>query len=228
MRYFIFLGFFLLASCQAGEKKLNDENNISCIGGDNSDYGAIYLHGTDSIEPSVQEKKNREILESVSRRFNIRIALPRAKELCDQSKDQVCWGWTFDQNEIKKLLNAIESSAKVCKLPSNKILIGFSNGAYALNKLFRTCYLKEDQTIISQGANLLRGPLEYNTPNLSSCGRLIFISGKNDRYNYDTSNSYSKKLIEKSARVELIEFEGGHEMTLESLSNAIKSGLYIK
>ncbi len=225
MRYFFLLGFLLLVSCQTGEKKLNHESNILCIGGDNSVYGAIYLHGTDSIDPSVQEKKNREILQSVSRQFNIKIALPRAKELCDQSKDQICWGWKFEQNEIKELQNVIESSTKICKLPSKKILIGFSNGAYALNKLFSQCYLKGDQIIISQGANLLRGPIEYNTPNLSNCGRLIFISGKNDKYNYDASNSYAKKLIEKSARVDVIEFEGGHEMNLESLSSAIKSAM---
>lgn len=228
LRYFILLNLLLLMSCQANEKKLNSENDILCIGSDNSKYGAIYLHGTDSVDPSEQEKKNREILQSISKRFDIKVALPRAKDLCDQSKDQLCWGWKFDQDEVNKIQNIIESSSKICKLPSRKILIGFSNGAYALNKLFRLCYLKQDQTIISQGANTLRGPLEYNTRNLSNCGKLIFISGKKDKYNYDTSNSYSKKLVEKSAHVEIVEFEGGHEMDLESLSDAIKSSIQTK
>lgn len=207
------------------EKKLASKEIINCIGDSEASVGAVYLHGMDGFQPGLLELQNQKILKSVAKKFNLRIALPRAQQLCPEEQEQICWGWDFDETEVEKVRSTIEFSSRECGLPSKKILIGFSNGAYALNKMFRLCQTTNDQIIISQGANMLSESIEKNPKNLSQCGKIIFVSGKNDIYNYDRKAKYHLKLRKKHAHAELIEFKGGHEMTEETLTRALRLGL---
>lgn len=212
-------------SCAIVEKRSvaqDISNTVSCLGSDKSNLGVIYLHGMDTATPSDQEKQNRNILQNISDKYNLRIAIPRSNKACSQNKDQICWGWNFNDIELSYVRNEIEKSSSICKLPSKRILIGFSNGAYALNKLFRQCLTSNDQVIISQGANIYNGSLEIDPKDLSKCGHLIFISGLNDKYNFDPSLNYIKQLKSKNSNVDLITFDGGHEMNEEAVSKAIK------
>jgi hypothetical protein len=199
-----------------------DEGNLAvtkteCIGSESAKYGAIYFHGMDSVLPSDQEQSNRKMLKTLSDQFSVRIAFPRSALECPNSKNQICWGWKFDRPETSSALKSIEKVSENCKLPNTKFLIGFSNGAYLLNKLFRQCDTKAEQIIISQGANIYSGQLESDPSSLAGCGKLIFISGINDKYNYDPKNNYTKQLKSKNANVQHFEFNGGHEMNLEAL-----------
>ena len=98
----------------------------------------------DSAVPSDKEMQNCRILQAISEKYNIRIALPRASQSCARSPKQICWGRGFDAIELSLVTNTIKTAKTICKLPSKNILIGFSNGAYALNKLFRQCLTSKD------------------------------------------------------------------------------------
>lgn len=214
----------LLSSCQHNKPEYDRvlrDNEITCYGSETAPNGAIYFHGMDSISPSEQELNNRSILKELAEKHKLKIAIPRATSQCPNNKNQICWGWSFNDNEILNISSVIQSSKYSCKLKNTKILIGFSNGAYALNKLYRNCKTNQDQLIISIGANILKNKLELEPENLSNCGQLVFISGKHDKYNYDPSNRYPTEIKKKSGNVKLIEFNGGHEMTYETLNNVI-------
>lgn len=193
----------------------NRKKDILCIGKETAKNGAIYLHGMDSIQPSKQELGNRQILQRIADRLDMRIAIPRATTIC--KNDTLCWGWSFNKNEIDSLKNVLHTSAETCKLPSDRSLIGFSNGGYAYTQMLRFCMTRNDQTVISIGARLYHGKLEAHPLSLASCGQMIFLTGKNDQKNLNPSNDYAKKLKSKYAIVEEITFDGGHEIDENSL-----------
>ena len=117
VKYFYFLilffsPFVVLAS-----------NDTICLGPKKASHFAIYLHGMDSVVPSIQELQNRETLEKIANKLNLRIAIPRATNRCLQQPNLLCWGW--DENTSLKTLNALKDiprSAEQC----------FSNKSYGL------------------------------------------------------------------------------------------------
>jgi hypothetical protein len=144
MKKFFFLTLLIVAGCVGLEKNQDVSRAVaeqslatSCIGPESANVFFIYLHGIDSNPPSLQELKNRAILEKVALQKNIRIAMPRASMLCPNQPNSYCWGWSFDQSELLKVIPMIIESRKVCFRADKSFgLIGFSNGGYLLTRLY--------------------------------------------------------------------------------------------
>lgn len=191
-----------------------------CLGSPAAQHGVVYLHGIDSVSPSSQELTNREVLKHLAEKWDLRIALPRAEMSCHHS---VCWGWGGSGEEKTSAITKINAAAEACGLSKKSIgLIGFSSGGYMVAQLFRQEeFAKMKPPVkwaIAAASGLLKGPLEAHYKNLE--GRLVFVVGKKDA-TYDPTQNYYNRLREKSSGVSLIEFEGGHELTKNSMNDAL-------
>lgn len=75
--------------------------------------------------------------------------------------------------------------------------------------------------MISIGAAAL--PYRDESSDLAKCGSLKLIVGKHDQYNKREANKYADNLKARHANVELIEFDGAHEIPEQVLLDNLKS-----
>lgn len=212
--------FFFLFSCKSVEKKVAD--NTLCLGPQNASVGFVYLHGMDAVSPSQQELLNREKLERLSKKLGIRVAIPRANTVCPSNSKMLCWGWGFSSAELNSIKIQVLNAAQSCQLPEKFNLIGFSNGAYATNLLYKDCLLAGDSKIISIGASLLNPGSKFTDGELAKCGNLKILIGNKDQYNYDPNKALFNAIKSKNGNVEWIEFEGSHEISEDALLQVLK------
>jgi predicted esterase len=214
MKRLIFLLFLL--SCSSNDIRTvpspKEEAERTCFGATDAKHQIIWLHGLDSREPGDQEVLHRRQLEKIAEDFDVRFALPRGRESCGRG---VCYGWEFKDDQVGRAIEEINRLRSKCFSKDAKpIIMGFSNGGYLINRLFRRCELKSIgvESAISIGASMLEGPLEAKPETLSSCGSLAFLIGKKDKYNFDPKYNLYRRLKNKNARVRLVEFDGEHEL----------------
>jgi predicted esterase len=193
-----------------------------CIGPDKASNFVVYFHGMDTPSPSSQERANRETLLAIADQLNIRIAIPRAKEACPNDKQLICWGWNFSDPRI--LDASLSESAKaqsLCFPKAKKVgFIGFSNGGFVANQILKDCRKSDFSWLVSIGA---AGSWNDSTKkDLSRCGHLKLMVGKKDKSNYDHSKKLASWLKDNKARVDLIEFDGGHEIPRKELEEELK------
>lgn len=235
---FVYIAFVALLFFQAAcsnrsiiskNTKINDSEiglDVSCIGPVLADRFVIYLHGMDSVVPSKQELQNRTILNNLANILNIRFAIPRAKEKCPTQPEAICWGWKFDQTELSTILpKIIESRSKCFSTEKPFAMLGFSNGGYLLMRWFSKSFplsgVSLPTLIIASGSG--KGYVSSSINNLSSIPKLILVIGKQDKFNFDPSELLFKNFQKLNAPVQLIEFDGGHELNQDALEVALKS-----
>lgn len=204
-----------------------DLRSAACLGSQNAESFAIYLHGMDGQTPSEQEMTNRETLAALARKLSIRIALPRARMACPSQPGSICWGWSFDDAEVKAAMSIVRDAARSCFGGKPAALVGFSNGGYLLTKLIRSCSLKselaEATRVITVGAGMIKGPLEPKPESLVECGELTMLVGTKDEYNFDPSGNLFRGLRGKNANVREVRFDGGHFLDEASLGHALST-----
>ena len=76
------------------------------------------------------------------------------------------------------------------------------------------------------GSGLLKGNLEYEPKRVE--GYLTLIAGKQDKYNFDPKQNYYKQLKKKSDHIEIIEFNGGHELPFSETLSAVRNRVHLK
>jgi hypothetical protein len=218
-----FVFVLLLCSCARPTPQL-DLPPARCLGPYDGHAFAVYLHGMDTPELSAQEVHNRSVLMHLSEALSMRIALPRATATCQA---QLCWGWTFDDREVDAATAEINRTARECFGDKDYVAIGFSNGGYLLDKIYRGCEMKtrlpHARWLFAVGAALLKGPLEAQPESLAGCGALTLLSGSEDRFNTDPEDNFLHRLQAKHADVRAIRYAGGHELVEAPLGRALSS-----
>ncbi len=195
---------------------------LECIGPKEASSFAVYFHGMDNPAPGSQELTNRKTLSLIAEKLNIRIAIPRAKEPCPNDKQLICWGWNFTD---PKILNAsLSESAKaqaVCFPKAKKVgFIGFSNGGFIANQILKDCKKSDFSWFISIGA--AGSWNDSKEKDLSQCGHLKLMAGKQDTFNYENIKKLARWFNSNKARVDLIVFDGGHEIPSKELEQELK------
>lgn len=222
MRVFLFL---LLASCAKPGAPV-DLHAARCLGPKDARSFAVYLHGMDVPSLSDQEVHNREVLARVAHALSIRIALPRTMTACRNDPQQLCWGWTFDDQELAIATPAITRAAHECFGDRDFDVIGFSNGGYLVDKLFRSCslatWLPGARRLVTVGASMMKGPLEPQPGSLAGCGSLTMLSGSDDEHNADPEENLLHRLEAKHAAVRAIHYAGGHVLVEQPLRDALR------
>lgn len=212
----------MLASFSVFFLSLFVEANTDCIGPSTAYDSIVYLHGMDTQEPSAQEKRNRAALENLSKKLNIRFALPRATMTCPDNKDLKCWTWApknaLDLHAIEK---SIYTAARKCFSSQSYSLLGFSNGGTVVNAISRLCMGDKFKALISVGAP---GSWYLTDPKtLSNCiPKLTLMIGASDQVNQTPVRELYRHITELNGPVELIEYSGGHELPSEALEVTLK------
>lgn len=204
-----------------------DLRSATCIGSPNAKSFAIYLHGMDGEAPSEQEMTNRAVLAALARKHSLRIALPRARLTCPSQAGSICWGWSFDDAEVRAAMPVVRDAALTCFGEKPAAVVGFSNGGYLLTKLIRSCLLKSElpaaTRVISVGAGMIKGPLEAKPESLAECGDLTMLVGTKDEYNFDPSGNLLSGLRGKNANVREVRFDGGHLLDEAALGQVLSA-----
>jgi predicted esterase len=196
-------------------------STASCIGPDDPRGFMVYLHGRDFDPPGTLELQNRRVLEQIAENLHIKIALPRGSETCGGNGPPRCWGWEISDSQTEEALKAIQSAADSCFGPGKSFgLIGFSNGGYVVDRIFRTCALQSSSWFISVGAGAANPPSAQWASDLSGCGKFTLIEGTQDSQNYDKGGAYLSKIQLRGGHAHELQFEGGHEIPYEPTRTA--------
>ena len=197
-----------------------------CLGPKTSEYALVYLHGIDSREPGTLELENRRRLQSLSSTLNVGVALPRAKNECPNNDANLCWGFGDWEDEI--VASVIKSARKAVHdcfpRAKKKVLVGFSNGGFAVNHILRACFASGFDLLVSAGAGGSTPRSERN--DLDGCTPLRLFAGIRDKYNYQDIKNFANWLASKHADVETIEYQDNHVLPESELISFI--GLWIE
>ena len=193
-----------------------------CIGPLKANKFIVYLHGMDSISPSAQELRNREILGDLAKDLNIRFAIPRATRACPTNSSQLCWTWAAKTSEdLLPVKKAITDAAKECFLSKNYSVLGFSNGGVAVAALLRLCEKVDYDSAIVVGA--AGGWFSTDPKTIEGCyPKLILLLGSEDQANLKPVRSFVEHLTSLKAPISLVEYKGGHELIYETLARLLK------
>lgn len=193
-----------------------------CIGPKNASKFMVYLHGMDTVSPSLQEVENRSVLQKLANNLNIRFALPRAVDKCPPNSKQICWTWAAKTSEdIKSVKAAINSAVEVCFSKKEYKVLGFSNGGAAVKALLRLCEKVDFNTAIAIGS--AGGWYSSDPKNLESCKpKVTFLLGSEDQPNQKPIREFVSHLVSLRAPVFLVEYKGGHRLMYEPLFNLLK------
>ncbi len=223
---------FTLSACNETKRNASTSDSKTsstdtiCIGSPDAKSFAVYLHGVDGVTASSQELGNRKVLESLAKNLSMRIALPRASKACPNDASSLCWGWTFDERELDAAATAIRTAASSCFEGKSFGLVGFSNGGYLLTKMVRDCSLKRRVPLaswaVAAGSALFKGSLDPEPRSLSECGKLRFVTGTKDEFNFDPQHHLLDELKRKGADVGEVAFDGGHLLAEVPLASAIQ------
>jgi predicted esterase len=197
---------------------------IECAGDPSAKMGIVYLHGMDVPEKSAQERQNREIITRIAAKLGARVTFPRAEARCPGGGTQICWGWKFDAAELRLLRQKITTAAVACGAPPAFVVVGFSNGGYAVNRLFEECLFEPGQLLVSVAAgNQPYKRITGNEKSIGKCGTLKMLVGKKDHFNNRNTHQYVEDLMGREGQVFLTVFSGGHEIPENALLSAFSS-----
>ncbi|MBI2707213.1 MAG: hypothetical protein HYX35_02725 [Proteobacteria bacterium] len=178
------------------------------LGDPSSSKTWVYLCGLTETINSEQEIENRQGLDQLGKKLNIRFLALHPFERCERAGNKLCWIHYTDEQTLEtydKILSAV-SHEDICGF------IGFSNGGFFLNSLAQMRELYHP--IISIGA---AGSFNStSTPNT-----ITLIVGKLEVI-YESAHTFFNKAKGSSLSVSLIEHEGDHIVPFNSLEKLMK------
>lgn len=195
---------------------------VECIGSSDLKTVAVYLHGMDTEPPSTQELSNRASLAAISKSLKIGFSVPRAIDKCPNSK-LLCWGWNFnDSKSVESAIVAAMNAKTECFPNATSVgLIGFSNGGFVANQIVKDCRSINFNWLISIGAGSSQN--KNDKKDLSTCGSLVLMAGKKDKYNYESMKELGSWFKNRGAKINIIEYDGGHILPEKDLEKVLKS-----
>lgn len=193
-----------------------------CIGSRTAKKFIVYLHGMDTESPNSLELKNRLVLEKLSKKINIRFALPRATGKCPTSPKQLCWTWAAKTSgDISSVETAIKSAASQCFPKKDYTVLGFSNGGVAVTAILRLCEKVDFKSAIVVGA--AGGWFSTDPKTLEGCGpKVISMLGSEDLANQKPVRDFVAHLVSLKASISLVEYKGSHSLMFEPLAVLLK------
>ena len=195
------------------------EVDILCLGDETAHNFLVYLHGMDTPEPSFQEERNRARLTLLAEALHMRIAVIRATSPCEQNPLLHCWSQTTTE-ELEELAQAITVSATTCFGEEAQYgVLGFSNGGFAASRLIQYCvHHTADWMVATSSA----GSWASDEPSdINECGRLFLLIGTDDHNTHPHTLNYYDHLLTVGADVQLITFDGGHELPYQPLHSLL-------
>ncbi|MCB9493289.1 MAG: hypothetical protein H6679_03375 [Epsilonproteobacteria bacterium] len=204
--YKVFILLFLVAFF--GCSKPHEDAIV--LGNQSSSKVWIYLCGLTQSFDGQQECNNRNILDRMGQEIGVKFVAVKPKNRCHQFDNKLCWPHD-SESEVNKTYSEIVDALNGQQIAG---FIGFSNGGFFLNQLVQTKEL--GVPVVSVGS---AGVLKHD----SYANNLYLLVGKNDIYHYQHAKDfYNASQSFSRLRVELIEYDGGHEIPDAVLSELLK------
>lgn len=186
---------------------------VKCIKGSKPTRFGIYFHGIDKETLSHTERINRDVLSRLAAKNNLAIYLPRGSPTCGSGN--LCWQHHSPELAMSVVSKAISESSTCLAKHKPSFFIGFSNGAYLVERAYRSCFFGPKQWAIIAGMEIRRSlPDEA----VKKCGKATIYVGEKDRA-YKSSSSYFKRMRQKRFPVNLKTHKGGHKLEFHSMES---------
>jgi predicted esterase len=231
------------------------ELDVSCIGSPNAKHNVIYLHGMDyplveykgpqqeyvgTFVSTETEWYNRQTLKALADKYDLRIALPRAKMPCPRLMldGGICWGGIFNHDQLRNIIPDILETTRKPTLESSKGCfpkdapfgaIGYSNGGFLLAKWLLSDIYSEfhpaPQWVIAVSSGKIFPRKELKTELQAKPRSLTLVLGKSDIQQHQPGFKACKTLLEYGMDIQCDEFEGGHVFPYNSVAKALEARL---
>ena len=187
--------FLLLTACT----HRNEQQVYVILGDQKSNRVWVYLCGLTRQWDSSEERSNRNILAQIASEERIKIVAIKPFDRCGQLDDKLCWPHD-NQEKVKKTYAKINSVIYSYDVYG---FIGFSNGAFFLNKASQEIGLNKPIISIG-GAGCFDSEKNINT-------KIYLIIGKQDHYHYQNALFFYELANKyKHNSVKLITHDSGH------------------
>lgn len=195
LRLLIIIPFLLLSACAHH----NEQQGYVILGDQKSNKVWVYLCGLTRQWDSSEERSNRKTLEQIANKERIKIVAIKPFARCSQFDDKLCWPHD-NQDQVKN------TYAKINNVISGYDIygfIGFSNGAFFLNKAAQEIGLNKPIISIG-GAGHFESEKYINT-------KTYLIIGKQDHYHYENAVLFYEQANKyRKDSVKLITHDSGH------------------
>lgn len=209
-RIFICLLFFMPGCYNTSKVNSSAHLSFKTIGSHSSDQTWVYLCGliTEFIPEYMDELS---VLDRVGKKFNIKFLAMIPTKRCPQLNNKLCW----PQETQEELLQTYKEIDDAMRNYDVQGFIGFSNGGFFINKLAQ--FIEMDKPFISIGA---AGPLLNKQGPFNAIYLLI---GRQDQWHYEHAINLYNNSKGTNLSINLIEYDGGHELPELILSELIRS-----
>lgn len=179
-----------------------------CAGATPSRVNVVYLHGRDTFAPSWTEIRNRYKLSAIAQLLRARIAFPRSRS-----------SWLPQRSNTDPSVAHIRAAADTC-FPRGApfVVVGFSDGANAVNQLFLDCRSGVTSEYVSIGSS--QADIRNSVP-LAGCGHLVLIAGQHEA-GLTATRLLARQLAKRGADVEFHEHPGPHELPFSETMSALR------
>jgi predicted esterase len=206
--------FLLLAFCLNSFVCLASNVEVAvCEQRKDAKFSLVYLHGLDPQEPSLQEKQNREILQSLSLKHAANLLIPRSKILCKNKN--LCWLHANAVEHEKVYKEILDATGRCVKNPVPIVLLGFSNGGYFASKVATRCY-NGIAAVIASGSAGNAQDARVDQKRAPSCPPIYLTMGRRD-LSFTKAEKFYAGLKAAGYQISFEPFSGSHELSKATL-----------
>jgi len=190
--------------------RIKDGYSFKELGALSSNQVWVYLCGLVK-NFNADEMEELKVLQVLGKKYNIKFLAIVPKERCAYLNNSLCWPQD-SQEELLDTYRKILNSLHHYKIQG---YIGFSNGGFFLNKLVQ--FVELDTPIISVGS---AGKIINNT---GPKNNIYLLIGKDDQWHYEPAVNFYKASKNSNLTINFIEYQNGHLLPLEILSDTLKN-----
>lgn len=199
---------FILPGCTQITYKAPTSSFVT-LGSLDAPQAWIYLCGlTNHFNP--QQMNEFKTLDTLGKEFNIKIVAIKPHHRCSQLHNLLCW----PQDNKDEALNTYQEIINIVHPQEINGYIGFSNGGCFLIELFQYISFNKPIIVIGATGNISNAQGPHNTVHL--------IIGKQDQWHYKYAINLYKQSKHTNLTINLIEYDGGHEIPINILKNVLQ------
>jgi hypothetical protein len=208
MKKIILYLLFILPGCNQTTHKTPTSSFVT-LGSLNTPQTWIYLCGlTNHFNPQMNEFK---VLDTLGKELNIKILAIKPHHKCPQLHNLLCW----PQDNKDEVLNTYQEIINIVHPQKINGYIGFSNGGFFLIQLSEYISLNKPIIAIGAGGRIKNTQGPHNT--------IHVLIGKQDQWHYEHAINLYKQSKNTNLTIDLIEYDGGHEIPANTLKNVLQN-----
>lgn len=186
-----------------------------CAGAEHPKYRIVFLQGV------MHEQADTDyvaLLDKVGKESNIRFAIPYSKLYCKNSQTAYCWG-TEEPDSVARVYENVRRSAGACfSLKQAWGLLGFSNGGYHAGRVIAQGHTPSPTWAMAIGS---AGVMQASTLDHRAKRIPFYLATGTEDIVRENAHRFFLELKNNGFNVRYGEYQGGHELTEETLRTVL-------